>query len=122
MIMGQYELASAIKAFREKHQLTQVDMAKKLNMSRQRYSRLENGKTDVSFALLNEISQIFNVTLTELIPKKPKRSQSLTYYYSDKDDDEQTIKNVEKIEQLIKTLFAHEKLFYDTNEGFDDDV
>lgn len=47
-----------LKGIRNKHGLTQDDMAKMLNMSRQNYNIIENNPTKTD---LNKIYNIFNV-------------------------------------------------------------
>lgn len=49
--------------FRVQRDLTQTDMAEKLGFSRQHYSRVENGKQDVSLRFLVKLCEVFGITL-----------------------------------------------------------
>lgn len=48
-----------LKLFREKQNLTQEEMAKKLNISKSHYVSVELGQVDPSFGLLERFSQVF---------------------------------------------------------------
>ena len=50
-----------MKLLREQHNLSQTDLAKKLNISRQSYNFYENEKRDPDTAMLVRIADFFNV-------------------------------------------------------------
>jgi transcriptional regulator with XRE-family HTH domain len=57
-----------IRSLREEKNLSQDDMAKKLHMSLNGYSRIERGETKVSVLKLEKIAKALEVDLIELIP------------------------------------------------------
>ncbi|WP_083205824.1 MULTISPECIES: helix-turn-helix domain-containing protein [Selenomonas] len=56
-----------MKLLREQHNLSQTDLAKKLNISRQSYNFYENEKRDPDTAMLVRIADFFNVSLDYLL-------------------------------------------------------
>lgn len=60
-------LAHNIKTLRKQHHMTQDDLAKKLNVSRQTISKWESHKTEPDIDTLSELSKIFHVSIDELI-------------------------------------------------------
>ena len=55
---------------RKTHNLTQEDIAKKLNISAQAVSKWENDISSPDISLLGEIANIFNVSIDELLGNK----------------------------------------------------
>ena len=60
-------LAHNIKSLRKQNHMTQDDLAKKLNVSRQTISKWESHKTEPDIQTLSELSKIFHVSIDELI-------------------------------------------------------
>ena len=56
-----------MKLLREQHNLSQTDLAKILNISRQSYNFYENEKRDPDTAMLIRIADFFNVSLDYLL-------------------------------------------------------
>lgn len=56
-----------IRMMREFRQLSQEDMAEKMNMSPSGYAKIERGETRFQYDKLVQIAQIFNVSLSDLI-------------------------------------------------------
>lgn len=52
-----------IKAYRKLLKITQVEMAEKLNVSQNAYSKVELGYTEITITRLKEISDIFDVNI-----------------------------------------------------------
>ncbi len=65
--MNQYVTGAVIKELREKHQLTQAELAKKLNISDKTVSKWETAKGYPDISLLEPIAKIFGISVTELI-------------------------------------------------------
>lgn len=66
--MERHELVSIVRELRQKHQLTQAEMAKRLHVGKQAYERLENGVTQrIDFDTINRIAEIFQLSTIELI-------------------------------------------------------
>ncbi|WP_340641837.1 helix-turn-helix transcriptional regulator [Photobacterium damselae] len=55
--------SSCLKALRLQSEISQVDMAKKLDVARQTYLDLERGKTEPRYSVLLKLSLIFNVPI-----------------------------------------------------------
>ena len=62
----------AIKAIRERHGLTQQDMAERVNVTRQAVSRWENGETEPDKETLKAISREFSVSINTLLGQPRK--------------------------------------------------
>ena len=65
--MNQYVTGAVIKKLREKHQLTQAELAKKLNISDKTVSKWETAKGYPDISLLEPIAKTFGISITELI-------------------------------------------------------
>ena len=55
-----------LKLLRQKYQLTQVQIAEKLNCSIPAYSKMETGNTDVNTFRLQQIAKIYNIEVFEI--------------------------------------------------------
>lgn len=65
--MNQYVTGAVIKELREKHHLTQAAFAEKLNVSDKTVSKWETGKGYPDISLLEIITKVFGISITELI-------------------------------------------------------
>ena len=65
--MNQYVTGTVIKELREKHHLTQSELAKKLNVSDKTVSKWETAKGYPDISLLEPIAKVFGISVTELI-------------------------------------------------------
>ena len=65
--MNQYVTGAVIKELREKHHLTQVELAEKLNVSDKTVSKWETAKGYPDITLLEPIAKIFGISVTELL-------------------------------------------------------
>lgn len=65
--MNQYVTGTVIKKLREKNNLTQLELAKKLCVSDKTISKWETGKGYPDISLLEPIAKVFRVSITELI-------------------------------------------------------
>jgi len=68
--MNQYVTGAVIKELREKHNLTQSELAEKLNVSDKTISKWETGKGYPDITLLEPIAAAFGISVTELISGK----------------------------------------------------
>ena len=76
--MNQEKVGALIKKLRTDNNLTQKELAEKLNVTFQAVSKWENGKSVPDIAQLHEISKLFNVDITEILdgeikPKSKKK-------------------------------------------------
>jgi transcriptional regulator with XRE-family HTH domain len=60
-------LGKRIRLLRKKKQLTQLELAVKINNHAEQIGRIERGKLNVSICTLKEISNGLDVTLAELL-------------------------------------------------------
>ena len=64
---GFVKLGNTIKYYRNKRNLDIQTMAQKLNISTKRMQDIENGKVTYTFATLEKIASILEVTLPDLL-------------------------------------------------------
>lgn len=64
--MNQYITGNTIKKLREKNKLTQLELANKLSVSDKAISKWETGKGYPDITLIEDISKVLNVSITEL--------------------------------------------------------
>ena len=118
-----------IRSLREAKNWSQEDMAAKLNMSINGYSKIERGETKAHIPKLEQIAEVFDMDLIELIPLDGKN----VYLFSSNNNGDgchifntetevvfeneklqpilETIKTAKKSNQLIKQNLAF-ALFY----------
>ena len=65
--MNQYVTGAIIKSLREKHHLTQSELAEKICVSDKAVSKWETGKGYPDISLLEPIASIFGISVTELL-------------------------------------------------------
>ena len=78
--MEQEKIGKLIKDLRTSNNLTQAELADKLGVTYQAVSKWENGKNIPDIAILKEISNMFNIDISEIIEgtrKKKKKSKLL---------------------------------------------
>jgi putative transcriptional regulator len=59
-------MKNRLRVLRAEHELSQADLADKLNVSRQTINALETGKYLPSLALAFKIARLFNMTIEEV--------------------------------------------------------
>ena len=59
-------MKNKIKILRAEHELTQADLAEKVDVSRQTINAIEKGKFDPSLPLAFKISILFNKSIEEI--------------------------------------------------------
>lgn len=65
--MFNIQLTTNLRRLRKEHDLRQAQIAEKLNISRQAYSNYETGKRIPDLDMLVRISEIYGVTLEQLL-------------------------------------------------------
>lgn len=65
--MNQYVTGAVIKELREKHHLTQLELAERLNVSDKTISKWETAKGYPDISLLEPIAKTFGISITELL-------------------------------------------------------
>ncbi len=94
-----------IRSLREEKNWSQEDMAKKLHMSVNGYSRIERGETKAYIPKLEQIAEVFDVDLIELIPLEGKNVYLFSHSNSNNTGDSCHIFNSE-----AEVVFENEKL------------
>jgi putative transcriptional regulator len=65
-ISGEYAMNNRINEFRARHDLTQDDLAKKVNVRRETIVFLEKNRYNPSLKLAHDIARTFGVTIEEI--------------------------------------------------------
>ena len=65
--MNEYVTGTIIKELREKHHLTQAELAEKINVSDKTVSKWETAKGYPDISLLEPLAKVFGISVTELI-------------------------------------------------------
>lgn len=102
------EVHETVRTMREMNQLTQEEMAEKLGISVNGYSKLEWGVSKFSLEKLEQIANIFNINVSELYSAKEKgffclfseNSQNNSTYYANSDA-------VASENERLKLIIAH---------------
>lgn len=64
-------MKNRIKVLRAEHNMTQEQLAKEVQVSRQTINAIENGKFDPSLTLAFKISRLFKLAIEEIFSKEP---------------------------------------------------
>ena len=70
-----YALGMRIKELRQIRKISQEQMANVLDMSRQRYSRLENGQVDISYVMIKKIADYLGVPTSEITNAEEEKKE-----------------------------------------------
>lgn len=62
-------IGRALRYYRKKTDMSQADIAEKLQISRQAYSNYENGKREPNIQLICDMAQVFDITTDEFFAK-----------------------------------------------------
>ncbi len=76
--MNQYVTGTVIKELREKHKMTQLQLAEKLGVSDKTVSKWETGKGYPDITLLEPIAEVFRVSVTELLSGVPVKNANVS--------------------------------------------
>ena len=103
-------LSKKLKILRKNAGLSQTDVAKKLNITRQAYNNYETGIREPSLESLRAISDVFGVDISDLISndvitKQVRNPKNETHYYPDTiDTSELTEDDKKDLENYINYL------------------
>ncbi len=90
-----------IRSLREKNNLTQTDMAVRMNLSQNGYAKLERGESKLNLEKLQQLSDIFKIDITELV----NTDKGFNYQYSDNSSSNNYYSNsgqeIEKLHLII---------------------
>ena len=79
--MDQERIGQFIKKIRQDNNLTQKEFADKLGVTFQAVSKWENGKNVPDIAILKQISDDFNVDISEILDGEKKTNKKTNYLY-----------------------------------------
>jgi transcriptional regulator with XRE-family HTH domain len=111
-----YIISQRIKTLRIERGLSQEDVAVKLDMSRQRYSRIESNQVQVTFRAIEQLADIFGISTTE-ITKASEEKKPLKVLFRENNFVGATDEVIEKIQTILEYMNAHERLYYKMKEG-----
>lgn len=116
-----YALGTRIRELRCEKKVSQEKMAEVLVTTRQRYARLENGQTDISFVMIKKIAEVLGVNSKEITSAEEEKEE-LVALFREKSISPEAIASVSKIEEILKVFHAHEKLYFQmkARDGVDD--
>lgn len=106
-----YAIGKRIKKIRTSKNVTQEEIASLLDTTRQRYSRLEKGQSDISYIEIKKIADYFGISTTD-ITEAAEESKEIVAYFREKNSCQDVINSVEKVEEILKVFNAHQKLYY----------
>ena len=109
-----YSIGRKINELRLQKKVSQDEIASNLGISRQRFSRIESGQSDVSYSMIQRIAEYLAVSVSEITAADAEQGWSVSFRQAE--DLDVARESVEKIEEIIKTFHAHEKLYYRMRE------
>lgn len=106
-------LGSKIRYLREALHMTQEDVAEKLNMSRQRYARIEKGICDISYDFILRVSRVLGVESGEITSAvrnlEPRRVE-----YRNPSGAQPTY---DTVSSMLDLFYANKRLFDSVRQG-----
>ena len=105
-----YAIGKKINEIRTQKKVSQEEIAAFLDISRQRFARIENGQSDIPYNMLQKVAEYLGVPVSDIT--SANEDIDLKLYFRDFENSENIDSSVEKIEDIIKTFHAHEKLYY----------
>ncbi len=113
-----YAIGKRINEIRTKKKVSQEEIASVLGISRQRFARIENGQSDISYAMILKVADYFGVSASEIT--SADEDVDLEIYFRDNEDSEEVRGSVGTIVEILKTFRAHEKLYNRMKEKSDE--
>lgn len=71
------KLGRKIRLLRHQRSWSQEDVAKRLNISIPAFSKIETGITDVNISRLNQISELFDLSLVQLLSSSDQEEEHI---------------------------------------------
>ena len=106
-----FEIANRLKNLRLQRDISQMDIAKALGMTRQRYSRLESNQSAITFKVIEDIAAYYGISLNE-ITRMSKEKKSLEVLFRENQLFESADGVVSQIQTILEYMNSHEKLYY----------
>lgn len=103
-------LGKKIRAMREERNLTQEQMGVKLNISRQKYARIENGINTITLDILSQIADIFSVKISDIT--KVLDNEPVIEYREGETCDSAVGKVYEMLDLFYANKHAYDRIHY----------
>lgn len=107
------ELGQRIRQLRENAHLTQEFISEKLGISRQKYSRIENGTNDISYDLILRVASVIGVTPVSITSVADKMDTSSVEFRSANND----VRSFETISEMLDLFYANKQLYESVRIG-----
>lgn len=104
-----YAIGKRINEIRLEKKINQEEIANALGISRQRFARIENGQSDISYDMLLKTADFFAVPVSDIT--SADEQVDLQIYFRDFESSDRVKESVGKIVDIIRTFHAHEKLY-----------
>jgi transcriptional regulator with XRE-family HTH domain len=114
--MSHQALAARVREVREKHGYTQEQFADVLNISRQAYLRIEQGKRSISFIEIQRLANFLGVHYSVFTEFEDTKDMSLTALCRDEHCSPSARLAFEKVERILNIFSAQERLYYQMKE------
>ncbi len=103
-------LGQQIRELRDAKGLTQESVAAALNTSRQRYSRMESDRVDITYKDLCRIAEVYQVN-PSAITNQLKQDEDLVTRFREVSDQQAAEVAMSKIEEILRVFFAHRRIW-----------
>ncbi|MFW5972338.1 MAG: helix-turn-helix transcriptional regulator [Bacillota bacterium] len=99
-------LGARIRSLRESKGLTQEDIARKMDCSRQKYARIEKGVIDISYSNISIIAEILGVSTQDITSAVNNIKKEPVFFRGDTEEEK-----FKKINEMINIFYVHRKLY-----------
>lgn len=104
-----YAIGKRINEIRLQKKVNQEEIANVLGISRQKFARIENDQSDISYAMLVKVADFLAVPISDITSADEEVDLQILFRDFEISDNVNT--SVGKIVDIIKTFHAHEKLY-----------
>ncbi len=104
-----YSIGRRIYELRSQRKVSQEEIASSLGISRQRFARIENGQSEISYSLLQKAADYLGVSVNDIT--SAGEDVDLKLFFRDFGNSNAIDESVGKIIDILKTFHAHEKLY-----------
>lgn len=111
-----YVIAQKIKAIRTERGMSQEEVSQRIDMTRQRYARIEADQVPITFKVIEDLAKVFCISTNE-ITKVSEDKKPLKVLFRENQDIKASDEVIEKIETILEYMNAHERLYYKMREG-----
>lgn len=104
-----YAIGRRINEIRLEKKINQEEIANVLGISRQKFARIENGQSDISYDMLLKTADFFAVPVSDIT--SADEEVDLQILFRDFENSDNVNASIDKIVDIIRTFHAHEKLY-----------